>query len=917
LTSEQWQQIETLYHAALELSVAERASLLAKADPEVRSKVEALLAQGSTGAVLDRPAWEAALDPTGTMIGPGVVLGPYRIDAQIGAGGMGAVYRAHDSRLGRDVAIKIASAHFSDRFEREARAIAALNHPHICTLYDLGPSYLVMEFVEGETLAERLKRGKLSLDDSLAYTAQVADGLAAAHAKGIIHRDLKPGNVMLTKRGVKVLDFGIAKSAGDQTLTGSGMLIGTPAYMAPEQREGKESDASTDIYALGLMLYEMIAGKRPPQNPPAPSFTGQPPELQEILDKALAPDRQDRYQNAADMGLDLRRFHKALRANALPSMKSAPPAPSRRPAIASLAALVLIAGLVFWLLLRTRPAAWTNPLENAQFTRLTDFEGSEMDAALSPDGKLVAFTSDKDGPFDAFIGQVGVGSFVNVTKGRFPELFHEQIRSIGFSGDGSQLWLRVSKTDPTSRTIGNIANGVWLIPAMGGPPRRFLEKANMALWSPDGSQVASFEAQPGDPISVADRQGMNPKKIYSSRPGEHTHYEYWSPDGHYIYFARGFRSTEMDVWRVPATGGTAEQLTHHNSKVTYPTVLDEQTLLYIATAANGAGSWLYAMDLKTRISRRANLGVEEFISISASNGPNGPMTRLAATVSNPRGSLWSVPILDRVAGESDAHPMKLPAVRAVSPRFGPNYLLYLSSKGGDDGLWKFQDGMATELWRSPDEVLSAPAAISPDGSRICFTVRKGVRQHLYLMTAEGTGIGPLAESLDVRDAPSWSPDGKYVVASVDEGMGGRIYRIPVDGGTPEKLVDEISYNPVWSPDGRLILYYFAPQGALFPLRAIAPDKKPFKLPDVSTRGEGGRFRFMPDGKSFVVLQGAYRDQNFYLVNIETGSRRQLTDLKQGNMLRNFDISPDGKQIVFDRVEENSDVVLIDLPGKSK
>ena len=162
-----------------------------------------------------------------------------------------------------------------------------------------------------------------------------------------------------------------------------------------------------------------------------------------------------------------------------------------------------------------------------------------------------------------------------------------------------------------------------------------------------------------------------------------------------------------------------------------------------------------------------------------------------------------------------------------------------------------------------------------------------------------------------------APDGKSIVASVDEGLGGRIYRIPVDGGKPERLVDEISYNPVWSPDNRLILYYFAPQAAVFPLRAITPDKKAFKLPDVSSRGEGGRFRFMPGGESFAVLQGPYRNQNFYLVNVDTGARRQLTDLKSGYALRDFDISPDGKQIVFDRIQENSNVGLIDLPASNK
>ena len=154
------------------------------------------------------------------------------------------------------------------------------------------------------------------------------------------------------------------------------------------------------------------------------------------------------------------------------------------------------------------------------------------------------------------------------------------------------------------------------------------------------------------------------------------------------------------------------------------------------------------MDLKTRVTHRANLGVEDFISIAAGNGPNGPMTRLVASVANPRGTLWTVAISDHVARDSEVNPLRLPAVRAVSPRYGPNYLLYLSSKGGGDGLWKFQDGVATELWKPTDEVLAAPAAISPDGGRICFTVRKGERQHLYLMSAAGTGIRPLAEALD-------------------------------------------------------------------------------------------------------------------------------------------------------------------------
>src|SRR5450631_2310194 len=210
-----WQQIEELYHAALECEPGQRASLLERADPELRREVESLLAQESGATPLDRPAWDGAASLLGSTVAaltPGTQLGPYKIEEPLGSGGMGEVFRAVDTRLGRAVAIKTSQEQFSARFDREARAISSLNHPNICTLHDVGPNYLVMELCEGETLAARLKRGKLSIENTLRYGAQIAHALAAAHAKGITHRDLKPGNIMLSKTGVKVLDFGLAKS---------------------------------------------------------------------------------------------------------------------------------------------------------------------------------------------------------------------------------------------------------------------------------------------------------------------------------------------------------------------------------------------------------------------------------------------------------------------------------------------------------------------------------------------------------------------------------------------------------------------------------------------------------------------------------------------------------------------------------
>ena len=231
MTPDRVRQIAELYHSVRESPADRRAALLAQADPELRREVESLLARQDEGL----PTLDAL---TMTVLHSGTRLGPYQVEHKLGAGGMGEVFRAVDTRLGRAVAIKVVDQRFLARFEREARAISSLNHPHICTLYDVGPNYLVMELLEGETLAARLKSGPLPEDEALRYAAQIASALAAAHEHGIVHRDLKPGNIMLTKSGAKVLDFGLATWEGDDSLTGSRVVMGTPAYMAPEQREG-------------------------------------------------------------------------------------------------------------------------------------------------------------------------------------------------------------------------------------------------------------------------------------------------------------------------------------------------------------------------------------------------------------------------------------------------------------------------------------------------------------------------------------------------------------------------------------------------------------------------------------------------------------------------------------------------------
>ena len=313
MSPERFRRIEELYHAACEGTPEERAALLAQADPELRHEVELLLQSGG-GEFLDRPAIQNApellTDSTVTALEVGVSLGPYRIESKLGEGGMGEVFRAVDTRLGRAVAIKTMHKQFMARFEREARAIASLNHPNICTLHDVGPNYLVMELVEGETLAARLKTGTLPMNTALLYARQIAAALVEAHAKSIIHRDLKPGNIMISRSGVKVLDFGLARSGQDETITASRMIMGTPAYMAPEQRQGKTADARTDIYAFGCVLYEMLAGAR--VGPPQRKRIG-PRKLERIINRCLEEDPGRRWQSTAEVQQELAAVSSARR----------------------------------------------------------------------------------------------------------------------------------------------------------------------------------------------------------------------------------------------------------------------------------------------------------------------------------------------------------------------------------------------------------------------------------------------------------------------------------------------------------------------------------------------------------------------------------------------------------------------------
>ncbi len=719
-----------------------------------------------------------------TTAAPGLRLGPYELIARIGAGGMGEVWRATDTRLDRSVAIKICHVQFSERFEREARAVAALNHPNICTLYDVGPDYLVMELVEGPTLAERIAAGPLPLDETLAFARQITEALEAAHEKGIVHRDLKPANVKLTANGnVKVLDFGLAKALdsgitladpnSSPTLTLSatraGMILGTAAYMSPEQARGIAADKRADIWAFGVVLYEMLAGKQmfasesvsdtlasvlktDPDWSALPA--GTPPSIRRLLRRCLERDRRRRLHDIADARLEIDEAPSALtEAPAVPAQ-----AHSRIRTLLpwSIAALALIAWLGNTLWRTAAPDSsiqvLLQPPEKAVFTPVSQISGG---MAVSPDGRTVAFAATQD--------------------------------------SGTLLWVRrldslsarpLARTDnayfpfwsPDNRFLGFFAEGkLRKIEVAGGGPHVICEangSARGGTWNREGVIVFGGNGNGLQRVSAA---GGRPVRISAADQDTADSWPYFLPDGrHYLYLAR---STVLEKSAIRV--GSLDQKPGVDPGIEL--LKSESNGVYAPLLGGGIGpghrGWLLSLRDTTLFAQALNTNgftlEGEAIPVAEGFGSQGMFAKMSVS--------------------------------------GNGVLIYRHQDTESSRLvWMSRDGKSTPINATPGAYTSP--RLSPDGNKLAVSVgephtgKTDVWQ-IDLLRGASTRFtfDPASHTF-----PVWSPDGQKIVSGTPLGGGSSLDVKAANGsGSEDRLMPpstggRASYD--WSRDGRYILF---------------------------------------------------------------------------------------------------------------
>jgi serine/threonine-protein kinase len=765
----------------------------------------------------------------------GVRLGPYEIVAPLGAGGMGEVYRARDTRLDRPVAIKVlpssfaGDAEFRERFQREARAISALSHPHICTLHDVGEhegsAFLVMEYLEGQTLADRLARGRLQVDEALALGIQIAEALDAAHRRGIVHRDLKPGNIVVTKTGAKLLDFGLAKSAGpaatfsgmslaptrEQALTAQGSIVGTLQYMSPEQIEGREADARTDIFAFGVTLYEMLTGQKAfdgkshasligaiLKDQPPPVSVAQPlsPEsVDRTVRRCLAKEPDDRWQSARDLAAQLRWIAESDGFLGQRLVRREGRAWIERVAWCTLA--VSLFATIAWMLWRA-PAGSATTRATLTIPAGLDLQGGGGDrlVAMSPDGRHVAFVAASGGTTQIYLRRIDRFDAVPVsgTEAAVDPFFSPDGQWLGFVGGA------VASGGILSGADGKLKK----VPIGGGPPTTLCGATNRgAAWGPDGTIV--FATSPTSGLFRIPATGGTPEPLTKLEPSQRSHrWPSFLPGGKAVLFsiqrigatfddaAIAVQSLETGEQRIVAEGGSS------------PIYLPTGHILFARAGV------LFAAPFDTRrlevtgptvrvlegVATNSNTGADQY-AVAA-----GSIVYVSGVASESRRELLWV---DQRGVARPVGPEKRPYVELALSPDGQRIALAIPAQNLDIWVYDITRGTLNRVTFSP--FLDTSPIWTPDSRNITFTsIRSGPAE---LLQTSFDGSGSEERLIDAgaatTQARSWHPTGRWLAYE----MAGNINLLPATGDrTPRPFLttEFVEAFPAFSPDGKWIAY---------------------------------------------------------------------------------------------------------------